>query len=1469
MIPMPRRREQTRTLVRTFLSRFFENDFTGNADDVRTMFFAFLAVMAVPGVVVPLFLWAQEFPVPGWDLIARRRGVEALRAISRADKVLYLGFAMIAAGIVSAVTWSSLIVDRKDGLVLGGLPVRPSTVVLAKLAALAAFVTGVAVAIHLAASFSFGGFLATHNTFRFAVRGIAAHLLASCAASVFVLMVVAGIQGLVLALAGPRWFERISPALQTGLVVAVLGTALFLPAVSDAVAGTLAGGGASRPWILLTPPLWFLGLYESILGTTDRRLIGLALDGAAALGAAGLVVAATYPLAYRRLMRAVVEQRDSVARLRISAGLIDFVVRIVARRAEIRAVVQFFLTALVRQQRQRLMLATAVGLVVVWGVPAWTSLAAPPTTPDLALLRWAVVAPLLLILGLRMAAAFPVDAAGAWMFDVLPPTPKQVHAAVERTVLVGIGPVVAAFATAVGGWWGLEPALIHAGFSAATSLLFFECLCLFWRFDRVPCTQPWNAGALNVRFWWPVYGLLFLLITRGLPLLDLILMESTLAAACVIAVLAVLAVRVRQTIGPRQRVPADEAAGVLSSALKARWLSEKTATREESHFAGGVRRDAARAHALLQARASLDRWGKVRGSWREIVDAFHAPTGVFRRDAALALRRLAKAPLFTSFSIVTLAGSVAATTVAFAVVHAVLWTRPPIADLDRLVDVSGERFIGARTSGAFSWPDFADLSARQTMFTALAAGTQVQVPFVGGQASAIVGAGAVSGEFFRTLGIRAVAGRMLEPSDDRPDAEPVAVISYNLWRLRFDGSPAAIGTTVRLDGQPFRVVGVTPRGFNGADLSTLDRASAIWMPLHVAVGEVPYFLNGRQQTVRELLASGDRDARWLGVRARLRAERTIEQASQEVRAIGGQVEESFPSPRPSDSGRASRFHGRRWSAGPPPDDRPLAAGRLFIALVGFVLLIGATNLANLGLARGAAREHEFAVRRALGASRADLIREQLLETAFVGAAASGLGWLAVRAALRQLVFEIPGRPDQFLLLEPLVSGPLLMFAIVTGLAALAITGLWPALQVTGPRLRGGVASAGATTPPFWHFHRRMIRWQVAGSVTLLFLAAACIGAVLSHARNAVVDVDRLAIATFTFSVNRYDRSSGRAVVDAVLDDVARRPGVSAAAASGDLPFDGGGGARIRPVTLSDEPLTTHGDPMRSVQLVPATPEIFRTLGVQLLRGRGLGAVDTASTPAVAVINAAFAERLWGTADVVGRELVLWPPARQSDAPAPAFRQVTIVGVASDTGGVGLRSRQAGVLYVPMNQHAISRAVITVRSSGDDPNVALMSLHAAIRQVAPDLVLGEIGTGSRLLGGAGLALGLLVSLVTPIGTLALLFAMTGLFGILSELVSRRTREFGVRSALGASRGRMMQLVLRDGLQPVLGGLVLGAFVGAVSRSMVASALSLPVKVVDPVEFLAVTVLLLGAAAGACYWPARRAARVDPNIALRTT
>jgi predicted permease len=577
-----------------------------------------------------------------------------------------------------------------------------------------------------------------------------------------------------------------------------------------------------------------------------------------------------------------------------------------------------------------------------------------------------------------------------------------------------------------------------------------------------------------------------------------------------------------------------------------------------------------------------------------------------------------------------------------------------------------------------------------------------------------------------------------------------------------------------------------------------------------------------------------------------------------------------PTPRlANSSGSASRF-GRLWFVTEVRDDRPLAFGRLFIALVGFVLLIGATNLANLALARGASREHEFAVRRALGASRADLIREHLVESAFVGAAASGVAWLLVTTFSKRLVMEIPGRADQFLLLDPYVSGPVLGFAVVAGLSALAVAGLWPALQLTGSRLRGGLTSAGVTTPLHWNFHRRVIRWQVAGSAALLFLAAASISAIVTNARHAAgIDVDRLALANFSFSANRYDQVRAREVIDSVLGDVSRQPGVAAAAASGALPFDGTRVGPEWPVTRTDEPLAVHDDSSRSVHVVPATAQIFQTLDVDLLRGRSFGPADTSATAPVAVINDTFARRLWGTPDVVGRDLVLWTPVARREASAPPFQRVTVVGVASDTDAGSFGSREAGVMYLPIDQHPISRVVFTVRAADDDPQLALAALRSAIVRSAPDLVLGETGTGPILLARAGLALGVVGSLVTSIGGAALLLAMTGLFGIVSELVSRRSREFGVRAALGASQRGIMRLVLIDGVRPVLGGIALGAFAGAIGRSIIASVLSLPMPAVDPVEFLAVAALLVAAAAGACYWPARRAARGDPSVALRVT
>lgn len=780
----PRPHHQVGTLVRTFVSRFFDNDVTGDARDVKTMFFAVLAVLAVPGALVPFLLANPTQTQPGWDLLALEQGVEVLRAISRSDKVFYLGFAMIAAGFVSALTWNALIVDRKDGLILGGLPIRARTIVLAKLVALAGFVSGVAVAMHTAASISFGSFLASHNTVAFALRGIAAHFVASCAASAFVLLTAAAVQGLALTVLGPRVFRRASPALQTALVAAVLATMIMLPDISGAVVATLAGAAAGGPWILSTPPLWFLGVYESVLGTTDATLIGLAGTAVMAVGIPLVVVAVTYPLAYRRLMRTVVEQPETVACFRTSSMLIGAVARVIGRAPEIRAVTQFYLSALVREDRQRLVLATAVGCALVWGVPAWMAHASQGGMLQIDLLSWALVAPLFVVAGLRMAAALPANTAGAWVFDVLPPSATHVQAALERTILfVGIVPVITPFALVIWRWWGGEAAAIHAAFSLGTAFLFLQCLGLFWRFDRVPCTRPWDVGAMNLRLWWPVYALLFVVLTRGLPGvgglpdLDLTLIHSPVAAACVVAVMVVLALRVRRAAVSRQRVPTDEPAGVLASAMRARRLSRQVDA--ETHRApGGARQGTAASSLELLDR---HRWPAVRVSWRDVAAATLVPGSVFRRDVVLALRRLRRSPVFTAFSVLTLGGGIAATTLAFAVVHALVWTRPPIAEFDQLVQVSGERFAGQRSPdrGVFSWLDFRDLREQQTTFASLAASTFHQVSFVGGQASAVVNAGAVNGEFFRTLGLRAAVGRLIEPADDRRDAEPVVVLSYN------------------------------------------------------------------------------------------------------------------------------------------------------------------------------------------------------------------------------------------------------------------------------------------------------------------------------------------------------------------------------------------------------------------------------------------------------------------------------------------------------------------------------------------------------------------------------------------------------------------------------------------------------------------------------------------------------------------
>ena len=503
---------QLHTLGRAFLKRFFENEVTSNTDDLKMSFFWLLAFLAVPGFLMPLTV------AFGWDLIARIRGVEVLREISRGDKAFYLGFAMTAAAAITAVAWHTLLVDRRDGLILGALPVRPVVIVGAKLAALAAYVGMVAVAMHSLASLSFGMFLASRNTFGFAFRNIAAHFLASSAASAAVMCAVAGAQGIALAVLGPRLFARVSPGLQMIVVgLAALGF-LALPVIDVSAVDTLRGTGPhARPWLLETPPLWFLGLYERIIGTSNPVLLDLSRRASLALLVTAAATLVSFPAACWRAMRSAIEDSGAVARPGAMTWVANALIRTIVRRQDSRGVAQFFLATLGRVERHRFVMATAAGLAAVWGLSTWISLVSMrPAAPSAAVLALSFSMMLFLLVGLRVAASLPGDRRASWLFDLASPPARRSRAALEQLMLVLIiGPVAVILGAVVAMLWGVRVAVEHTFVVLAMGLLLVQVL--LWRYADTPGARAWSPSGEGFGRWWLACVLGFVIFTSGVP----------------------------------------------------------------------------------------------------------------------------------------------------------------------------------------------------------------------------------------------------------------------------------------------------------------------------------------------------------------------------------------------------------------------------------------------------------------------------------------------------------------------------------------------------------------------------------------------------------------------------------------------------------------------------------------------------------------------------------------------------------------------------------------------------------------------------------------------------------------------------------------------------------------------------------------------------------------------------------------
>jgi len=818
-------------------------------------------------------------------------------------------------------------------------------------------------------------------------------------------------------------------------------------------------------------------------------------------------------------------------------------------------------------------------------------------------------------------------------------------------------------------------------------------------------------------------------------------------------------------------------------------------------------------------------------------------------DVRVALRRVVRAPGFTLFAIVSLALGIGGSTAIYSAVRTLFWTPTGIAQPDRLAVWTA----AGRVDGSVSWPDFVDVRSQQSTFSSVGAARPLYVAVAIGDIVETVLGESVSGDYFATLGVTARLGRVLQPHDESSSAR-VAVVSDAFWRTRLHADPAILGRSITIAGQPFEVVGVIRGPFHGVPVIL---PGAVWIPDAAVPDRAGTGWPKRQLTDRALGS--------LIVWGRLKPGVSIAQAAADVSVIAQRLDATFPIKSPYD--RAGRPHRRAWllkdgAAVNGDADRIDALGAAILFAVATVLIIACTNLANLALARGTSRAQEMAVRTALGASRRRLIREHLIESGIVTGCGAGLGLLLLWTLTRSFETELPIAQSLVIHFKPDVNATVLLAAAGATTVALLVFGVWPALQSTRADVHGALGAGGAATPPRWRLHRGLVAWQVAGSVAMVLVAAMCVKVVDAvGATDPGVDYRHLALAQADFDINGFDEPRGRTLLDRILVEARRQPRVESVSASSGLPF----GVMAPPMyaTRVEEPFTSNRDTGHYTHRIAATPEIFATLGMRVVRGRGFTDRDDAGAPRVAILSEGMAREIFGTTDVVGRSISLHPWSRLMSARMPQTCEV--VGVSKETDSFMLGRRGNPVLFVPLAQQYEPRITITARSA--DPAAAASALRAALRTAAPDMATSALGTGEALLMGPYFLLRIIARLAAALGTLALVLAMVGLHGVLSHVVARRTREIGIRLAVGADRGRIVTLVLRDGFRPVLEGLVIGLSAGVLLRLLLRATLVTAISPIDVTVFSLVSVPFLCAALLACWVPASRASQVDPIVALR--
>jgi predicted permease len=807
------------------------------------------------------------------------------------------------------------------------------------------------------------------------------------------------------------------------------------------------------------------------------------------------------------------------------------------------------------------------------------------------------------------------------------------------------------------------------------------------------------------------------------------------------------------------------------------------------------------------------------------------------QDFRYALRQFRKSPGFAAVAVITLALGIGFNTAIFSVVNAVLLRPLAFADASRLVriwHVPPEKSFPGMTTFPVSAANYLDWERQTQVFDHMAIYSYHGFTVTGGDKPEQLSAGAVSSGFFATLGVQPLLGRVLSPEEDQPGRSHVVVLSYRLWQEHFGGNPDIVGHDINLDGQPYLVAGVMPASFQFPDFAKM------WTPM--AWTDQERAVRGEHHSI---------------VIARLKPGVDLKQAQTEMNTISDRLQQQYPE---DDKG---------WGAVVVPMQQDLVSDvrpalLVLLGAVAFVLLIACVNVANLALAKTFSRQKEIAIRTALGATPARVLRQILTETMLLALLGGALGLAFAHFAVRFIMAFLADRLPQSTAVG--LDSKVLIFTAVISVVTGIVAGVLPALRLTRRDVNQALKQGLGRTDADSGGHRTrsiLVVSEVALSLMLLIGAGLMIRS-FQNLRNVNPGFDSRQVLTMSVMVSRAKFSSPDQAIrffDRVLLRVRSLPGVESAAVIDNIPLTGGS---HQPIAIEGRPVVPMSEqPEVDVRLVSAG--YMGAMRIPTLRGRGLSDTDVAGRPAVVLVSESMARQFWPGEDPVGKRLTLtfYPDA---------IREV--VGVVGDVKLDSLdEMRPSATLYFPLDQVSVPASggwrsfpmTLVVRSQSGSGELA-SSVSNAVHDVDRDTPLVDISSMDDLVENSLSQQRFNMLLLGAFAALALVLAAVGIYSVLSYSVKRSVREIGIRLALGAPLGDVLRMVVFEAMKPTLLGVAIGT-AGALALGRVLSSLIFGVRPTDPLTFLAVAALLAAVAFVASIVPAYRATKVDPMVALR--